>query len=101
MKLITNGDEVKRELKAGMARLYAAVARNGRSKSEDEYLQRSAGGLSLGFLATTIADAVRSREKVMLRHVGRLYRLLSRRLDSLDSDVRFRNLHRRLTEAES
>jgi hypothetical protein len=75
-----------------------------RSDFENSLLDRvgrSTTRLTVDDIAVVIGDALRDQRKNILAHVVRLFRLQELNAASSQSDERFKNLHRRLVQAES
>jgi len=61
----------------------------------------SAADLSLNDLAEVVADAIKSSQRRILEHVGRMFRLIDVKSGDQHEKARISNIHRRLTQVES
>ena len=61
----------------------------------------SAADLSLNDLAEVVADAIKSSERRVLEHVGRMFKLIDVKFGDQHEKARISNIHRRLIQVES
>ena len=66
-----------------------------------ERMARRTVNLSVDDIAVVVGDALKTQRREILKHVNRLFQLAEIRSSAQKDDVRFRNLHRRLTQIES
>jgi hypothetical protein len=66
----------------------------------DRIGRRSAGGLRIDDVAAAVGDALKTQRRAILKHVGRMIEV-DRLKNSPQNETRYRNLHARLTAAES
>ena len=57
--------------------------------------------LSLNDLAEVVADAIKSSERRVLEHVGRMFKLIDVKFGDQHEKTRISNIHRRLIQVES
>jgi hypothetical protein len=62
---------------------------------------QSISNLSIDDLAEVIADAVKSSERRVVEHLGRVVRLINMKADARDETARLKNFHHRLCAIES
>jgi hypothetical protein len=62
---------------------------------------QSISNLSIDDLAEGIADAVKSSERRVVEHLGRVVRLINMKANARDETARLKNFHHRLCAIES
>jgi hypothetical protein len=62
---------------------------------------QSISNLSIDDLAEVIADAVKSSERRVVEHLGRVVRLINMKANARDETARLKNFHHRLCAIES